>query len=128
MPHFTEMPNGIQNQLEKVDCQLLGHHGETVHKVQANQCLKRRNKARITKQFAKKRGRPSPDLVLQRHSSKTNVLKSPLTQTERAIQIDIEMSQGAEILICLKHIVQYSQKDIVFLIHRKALVRMNVNF
>ena len=63
MLHFPEMPNGIQNQLKKVDCQLLGRHGKTLYKVQANQCPKEKNKARITKQFAKERGRPTPDLL-----------------------------------------------------------------
>ena len=43
----------MQNQLGKVACQLLGRHGKALHKVQADQCPKGRNKAGITKQFAK---------------------------------------------------------------------------
>ena len=63
MRHLPEMPDGIQDQLEKVDCQLLGPHGEIFHKVQADQCPKGRNKIGVTKQFTVERGRPTPDLL-----------------------------------------------------------------
>ena len=65
MLHLPVMPNGIQNQLKKVDCQLLGRHGKTLHKIHACQCLKGRNKIGDTKQFAKEGGGgcPTPDLL-----------------------------------------------------------------
>ena len=61
--HLPEMPHSIQDQLEKVDSQLLGHYGKTLNKVQDNSCSKGRNEARITEQFAKKGGRPTPKLL-----------------------------------------------------------------
>ena len=76
MLHLPVMPNGIQNQLKKVDCQLLGRRGKTLHKIHEYQCLKGRNKTGDTKQFAK-------ELVAQPQTSfakaqlKTSVLKSP---------------------------------------------------
>ena len=63
MLHLLVMPNGIQNQLKKVDFQLLGRHGKMLHKVQANQCLKGRNKIGDTKQFSKEGGRRTPNLL-----------------------------------------------------------------
>ena len=123
------MPNGIQNQLKKVDCQLLGRHGKTLHKVEANQCPKGRNKARITKQFAKEGvAQPQTSFAETQLKNKCSKVSRELSRTERTVQTDMETSSGAEILTCLEHVVQHSKKDIVFLVRRKTLVRMKVNF
>ena len=60
-PHLPEMPNSKQDQLEKINCQSLGRHGKTLHKVQAQQCLRGRNEIRNTEHFAEKGGGPRPD-------------------------------------------------------------------